>query len=128
MSAHGHSDDSHDFAHPLPIPILLAVFTALVFLTILTVGQASFDTGSFEVAIVMIIATVKASLVMAFFMHMAYEKPLNIVVFLTSFAFVALFIIFTLSDSQETSSSFLPKMDDVVPAVTVEPAATESHK
>lgn len=121
MSAHGHSEDGHDpddFAHPLPIPVLLAVFGALVVLTLITVGQASFDMGSYDIVIVMVIATIKASLVMAFFMHMAYDKPFNVVCFLGSFVFVGLFVIFTLSDSQGTSDSFTPKVDDVVPVVS----------
>lgn len=122
MSAQAHGDDSHghgehDFAHPLPIPVLLAVFAALVVLTGITVGQASFDMGSFDVVIVMVIATIKASLVMAFFMHMAYDKPFNVICFLGSFVFVALFVIFTLGDSRGTSDSFTPKVDDIVPVV-----------
>lgn len=120
MSAHVHGDDAHDpqdFAHPLPIPLLLAVFAALVGLTILTVSQASIDMGSYDVVIVMVIATIKASLVMAFFMHMAYDKPFNVICFLGSFVFVGLFVIFTLSDSRGTSDSFTPKVDDVVPVV-----------
>ena len=121
MSAHGQSDDGHDFAHPLPIPILLAVFFALICLTILTVGQASFDMGGNDVVIVMTIATIKAGLVMAFFMHMAYEKPFNIIVFLSSFVFVAIFVIFTLGDSRGTSDSFQPKPDDVVALVVESP-------
>ena len=47
----------------------------------------------------MVIATIKAALVMAFFMHMAYDKPFNVIIFLSSFGFVALFLIFTMSDS-----------------------------
>jgi cytochrome c oxidase subunit 4 len=121
MSAHGHGDDGHDFAHPMPIPILIGVFVALVTLTIITVGQASFDMGNFDVAIVMIIATIKAGLVIAFFMHLAYDKPFNIIVFMSSFVFVGLFVIFTLSDSQGTSDSFQPKVDDVVAMVTETP-------
>jgi cytochrome c oxidase subunit 4 len=120
MSAHDHSDDGHDFAHPMPIPVLLAVFFALTFLTIVTVAQASFDFGSFEVAVVMVIATVKAALVMAFFMHLAFDKPFNVIVFLGSFVFVALFVIATLSDSQMTADAMEPKVDDVV--AVVEPA------
>ena len=65
----------------MPVPVLLAVFFALVFLTLVTVGQASFDFGSYDVAIVMIIATIKAALVMAFFMHLAFDKPFNILIF-----------------------------------------------
>ncbi len=125
MSAHGHSKEGYDFAHPLPVPILLAVFFALTFLTIVTVAQASFDFGSFEVAVVMIIATIKAGLVMAFFMHMAYDKPFNIIVFLSSFVFVALFVIFTLSDSKMTSPDFIPVVDEPAAAETEAAPAAE---
>jgi len=116
MSAHGHSDDDHEFAHPMPISVLLAVFVALTILTIVTVAQASFNFGSLDVAIVMVIATIKATLVICFFMHLAFDKPFNMIVFLSSFVFVGLFVIFTLSDSQMTADSFEPKIDDVVPA------------
>ncbi|MDA8745049.1 cytochrome C oxidase subunit IV family protein [Rubripirellula amarantea] len=117
MSAHGHSEDGHDFAHPMPVPMLLSVFFALTFLTIVTVAQASFNFGSFDVWIVMGIATIKAALVAFFFMHLAHDKPFNIIVFFGSFVFVGLFVIFTLGDSSMTSGSFEPKIDDVVPAV-----------
>lgn len=115
MSAHGHSDD-YDFSHPIPVPVLLGVFAILVLLTFVTVGQASFDFGSWDVAIVMAIATIKAGLVMAFFMHLAYDKPFNAIVFLSSFVFVALFVIFTVSDARMTSGAMEPIVEDVVPA------------
>lgn len=114
MSAHGHSDDGTDFAHPLPLPLLFAVFLALVFLTVVTVAQAQFDLGQFEVAIVMLIATLKATLVALFFMHLAFDKPFNIVVFLSSFVFVGLFVIFTLSDSYGTMETFEPNVDEII--------------
>tara|TARA_R110002111_G_scaffold26144_1_gene56885 strand:- start:80 stop:445 length:366 start_codon:yes stop_codon:yes gene_type:complete len=117
MSAHGHSTDGHDFAHPMPVPMLLSVFFALTALTVITVAQASFDFGSFDILIVMGIATVKAALVAFFFMHLAWDKPFNIAVFFGSFVFVGLFVIFTLSDSELTSGAFEPKVDDVVPVV-----------
>jgi cytochrome c oxidase subunit 4 len=126
MSAHAHSSDDHngdshgdghDFAHPMPVSMLLTVFAALVVLTIVTVAQASFDFGSYDVLIVMAIATLKATLVGLFFMHLAWEKPFNIAVFIGSFVFVGLFVIFTLGDSDLTSDSFEPKIDDVVPMV-----------
>ncbi len=113
MSSH----DENDFAHPLPLPLLFGVFFALVLLTIITVAQSRFDMGSFEVAVVMGIATVKALLVMLFFMHLAYDKPFNAIVFLSSFAFVALFVIFTLSDAEMTSPNFIPVIDEPVEAM-----------
>jgi cytochrome c oxidase subunit 4 len=100
----------------MPIPVLLAVFVALTVLTIITVAQSNFNFGSFDILIVMGIATIKASLVIYFFMHLGADKPFNQIVFVGSFVFVGLFVIFTLSDSQLTSGSFEPKIDDVVPA------------
>ena len=115
MAAHSHSSDGTDFAHPMPVATLLIVFGLLTLLTIITVGQASFDFGSADVYIVMGIATIKAALVAFVFMHLAWDKPFNILLFLGSFVFVALFVIFTLGDSRLTSDSFEPKVDDVVP-------------
>ncbi len=136
MSEHGQSKDGYDFAHPISIPLMLSVFGALLALTILTVAQASFDIGSLDIVIVMVIATIKAGLVMAFFMHLAYDKPFNVIVFLSSFAFVALFLIFTMGDSKLTSVDFEPKVDDEASEVsevavvdTLEQvAATESEQ
>jgi len=115
---HGH--DPHDFAHPMPVWILLTVFAALTFLTIVTVAQANLDLGGADVAVTMVIATIKATLVMLFFMHLAYDKPFNLIIFLSSFVFVALFIIFTLSDAQMNSYAFEP-VDDEPPAVVAAP-------
>lgn len=95
---HGHGDN-HGFAHPMPVWQLLAVFFALIVLTILTVYQATLDTGNLELVLSLFIATVKASLVIMFFMHMLYDKPLNAIFFLSSFIFVALFLGFTLMDA-----------------------------
>lgn len=120
---HGHGDGQH-FAHPMPVSMLLSVFAALVLLTIVTVVQAGFDLGSFDVVVVMAIATIKAALVAFFFMHLAWDKPFNIIVFFSSFVFVALFIIFTLSDKKLTDGDTEYKQDDVVAeAVESQPAS-----
>ncbi len=96
---HGHHDEHHGFAHPMPVWQLLAVFGALIVLTILTVYQATLDLGNLELVFSLFIATIKASLVIMFFMHMVYDKPLNAIFFLSSFIFVALFLGFTLMDA-----------------------------
>lgn len=101
----------------MSVQTLLIVFFALTFLTIVTVAQASFDFGAFEVAVVMVIATIKAILVMAFFMHLIADKPFNAILFIGSFVFVGLFVIFTLGDAMMTSGSFEPVIDEMAPAV-----------
>ncbi|MEM6472154.1 MAG: cytochrome C oxidase subunit IV family protein [Planctomycetota bacterium] len=120
MAGHEGSKEGYDFAHPLPLPLLFGVFGALTLLTIITVAQASFDLGSFDIIVVMAIASVKAFLVGAFFMHLAYDKPFNIFCFVGSFVFVALFIIFTLFDNRATSKDDIPITDDYVPIASTE--------
>ena len=119
--AHGHGDH-HGFSHPMPVWQLLAVFFALIFLTILTVYQATFDLGNFELILSLFIATIKASLVILFFMHMIHDKPLNAIFFLSSFIFVALFLGFTLMDAHAYKDSIESKQVDSPRAVAPDTA------
>ena len=96
----GHGDDH--FAHVLPMSLLIGVLLALVLLTVLTVGVTAVDLGSqgnFIVA--MIIATVKAALVMGYFMHMVWDSKFNVVAFTSSFLFVLLFLGMLVLDRSE---------------------------
>lgn len=96
----------HGFAHPASPRLLLGTFFVLIGLTVLTVLTAGNpNLVPFGVWIAMGIATVKAALVALFFMHMFWEKPLNVVAFLSSFLFVTLFIGFTLMDTGEYQNS-----------------------
>lgn len=91
----------------MPIPTLIGVYVALLFLTWLTVSTSSAESplslglelGSAEVIVAMSIATVKATLVGAYFMHLRYDKPLNAILLIFSLVFVALFIVLTVSDA-----------------------------
>ena len=78
---------------------LVTTFAALVVLTVLTTEAAKLDLGNLDLYIAMAIATVKATLVALFFMHLKYERPLHVIVFLSAFAFVGVFISFALMDS-----------------------------
>ena len=97
-------DDLPRFNHPVSTTLLFGVFGSLIGLTILTVVTSAVWPHSnlpadlaFPVA--MIIATLKAFLVCAFFMHMWWDKTFNVVVFLSSTLFVVLFIGLTLLDT-----------------------------
>lgn len=89
----------------MPVWQLLAVFFALIILTVLTVFQSTLDLGNMELIMSLFIATIKASLVILFFMHMIHDKPLNAIIFLSSFIFVALFLGFTLMDAHAYKDS-----------------------
>lgn len=99
---HGHGDDhEHGVGHAVPLRILVAVAGALMLLTALTVYAAQFKFGPLEVVVAMTIATVKAGLVCAYFMHLRYDKPFHAFVFISSLAFVSLFIMFALMDAKQ---------------------------
>jgi cytochrome c oxidase subunit 4 len=83
----------HATAHAVNVRGYITVFVALLVLTVITVAVASLDlTESATVAVAVAIATLKASLVALFFMHLKGEKPM---VFwslgLTGVLFAALF-------------------------------------
>ncbi|OYP31591.1 cytochrome C oxidase subunit IV family protein [Rhodopirellula sp. MGV] len=120
MSAHEGSREGYDFAHPLPLPLLFGVFVVLTLLTVLTVFQANFDLGSYDIIVVMIIATIKAVLVGSIFMHLAFDKPMNVIWFLGSFVFVGLFIMFTLFDNRASQGDDIPVTNDAVMAAPAE--------
>lgn len=113
--AQSHSHASH---HVTPVRQLLAVFGALVGLTILTVILGQLNLGSWEIAVTMTIATIKAALVALFFMHLRYDSGFNAMVFGFSLLFVALFIGLTMIDAEQ----YQP---DVVPPKPMNEAAVE---
>jgi cytochrome c oxidase subunit IV len=91
----------HGLMHVMPVRVLVNIFLILVLLTIVTVGATFFPTGSFEIWISLGIATVKAVLVAAYFMHLRYDNPLNAVLFAFGLIFVALFLGATMTDSAQ---------------------------
>ncbi len=111
-----HHADHPSFNHPAPLKLLYGVFIALIGLTILTVVVSTLGLPpaiAFPVA--MLIATAKAFLVCAFFMHMLWDKGFNILFFFSSVLFVSLFIGLTLTDTSEYQNTIdaFPRAEDV---------------
>lgn len=102
--SHDHSDHAHDdyvhHPHVLPLKIYFGVAAALLFLTWVTVAVSYFDAGPFQVPIALAVASLKASLVALFFMHLKYEDKFYGLVFVAAFIFLSLFFIFTLADTE----------------------------
>jgi cytochrome c oxidase subunit IV len=94
--------------HVMPFKVLLAVWAALMVLTVVTVAVTWVDLGNFNLWIAMAIATVKATLVVLYFMHMRYERPFNAVVFVSALAFVSLFIGIALIDTGAYQPELIP--------------------
>ena len=102
MSDNEHNGHDHGLAHVMPVSVLLTVGGGLLFLTATTVWVTYMDLGrSGNLIIAMVIATIKASMVCAYFMHLKYDKPFNALAFTSSLLFVALFITIAMMDKSE---------------------------
>jgi cytochrome c oxidase subunit 4 len=86
-------------AHIVPPRVLLIVFAILLTLTFVTVAATWVDSGAAALWIAMGIATLKATLVALYFMHLRYDNPFYAVVLLTALLFVLIFVAGTLQDT-----------------------------
>jgi len=99
--------------------IYTANLFALLFLTVLTVAAASFNFGSANVVIALAIASVKATLVALFFMHLIWEKPVNAIIAIAGFLFLGIFLMFDFLDVTSRVNYLpnnMPQMQNATPA------------
>ena len=99
MSQH-ENDNYHVHAHISSTKQNLIVLFALFGLTFLMVGAYRVELGDANLAVAVIIATVKASIVCYFFMHMKYERAFNTLFFLGSLLFLLIFLGYTANDTE----------------------------
>jgi cytochrome c oxidase subunit 4 len=84
--------------HVTPMWIYLAVFFALAVGTVLTVAASRFDLGVWNTPIALFIATVKAVLVILYFMHVIHSTRLTWVVVIASFLWLGVLFVLTFAD------------------------------
>jgi cytochrome c oxidase subunit IV len=80
--------------------VYLKTLLALLVLTGITVGASyiNFGSSAINVVVALTIATIKATLVSLFFMHLLHDKAVNGLIAAAGFVFLGLFIGFTLLD------------------------------
>ncbi|MBX3211604.1 MAG: cytochrome C oxidase subunit IV family protein [Labilithrix sp.] len=128
--AHPHKDDGAVHAHISSTPFYVAIFLALIALTVLTVGQSYVDLGRMNLIVVILIATTKASLVVSFFMHLRYDNKFNALIFISCIFFIGVFFAYTMNDTErrgeldgDQNVKVLPKTGEEAPGGFVPPAA-----
>jgi cytochrome c oxidase subunit 4 len=94
--------------HIASVRILVLVWIALVFGTWLTVSATYVDLGALNIWIGLAIATAKAILVALYYMHLRWDKPFNALVFLSAFAFLAIFIGIAMMDTAHYQDAVIP--------------------
>jgi len=84
--------------HIVSAKIYSLIFAGLLVMTWVTYEVAQFDLGRLSVIVALTIATIKAVLVVLYFMHVRYSSRLTWVVVVSGFFWLAIMIGLTMSD------------------------------
>jgi len=91
-----HVEEHFDpMSHVVPVSLYVVIWASLMVCTGLTVFAASVDLGIFNIVVALVIATLKGTLVVLFFMHLRYSTKLTMVTVVAALFF--LIILFSLS-------------------------------
>ena len=92
-------DDHHaEEVHLVPYRTYVNVWLALVLLTGITGGAAVLDLGHLAMFTAVLIASVKCTLVLMYFMHLRFENKIFTIMLLASIFTYAIFVILTFAD------------------------------
>ena len=101
---HSNTDPQH---HITPKSVYFAVFAALMVFTVITVLAALQDFGALNTPIALTIATIKATLVILYFMHVRHSTRLTWLVIIASFVMMGVLFVLTFSDYLSREMSHL---------------------
>ena len=101
---HHHHDDQ--IGHIVPVKFLTLICCILLVFTAITVWVSRYDFAEINISelniiVALLVATIKATLVGLYFMHLRWDRPFIGFVFVGSMLFVVLFIGVALTDSME---------------------------
>ena len=89
---------AHEEHHIVPNGVMMMVWIALLILTGITVGASVWFPGRAGIAVAMIVTPIKAALILMFFMHLKYEKPVFKWMFLVAVSLLAVIMGITFFD------------------------------
>ncbi|MGB7555142.1 MAG: cytochrome C oxidase subunit IV family protein [Candidatus Korobacteraceae bacterium] len=95
-----HTQEEHfdPMSHVVPVSIYVAIWAALMVGTALTVFAATVELGVFNIVVALVIATIKGTLVVLFFMHLRYSTKLTMVTVVAAMFFLFLLLSLTMTD------------------------------
>ncbi len=91
----GHEQDAQ---HISPVKMYVGIWLVLVGLTVITVSVSYLNMYKFTIFTAMLIATVKVTLVILYFMHIRFEKAIYTYMILAVLATYGIFITLTFAD------------------------------
>jgi len=84
--------------HVLPASIYVSIWAILMFLTGLTVFVSFIELHNWNIVLALTIATIKATLVVLFFMHLYYSSKLTKVTLIAAIFFLFLLLALSMTD------------------------------
>lgn len=104
--SHSSMDEHFDpMSHVVPISMYVTIWAALMIFTGITVFAATVELHVFNIVVALLIATIKGTLVVLFFMHLRYSTKLTMVTVIAAIFF--LFILFGLSMTDYLTRAWL---------------------
>jgi len=89
---------ANNTSHTTEYRVLARILLLLMFLTFLTISVTSFQLGALTVTVALLIACVKAFMVLSYFMHLKYESLLLRILVGMVFVLFAVIILITFID------------------------------
>ena len=111
MNAAEHTD------HIVSPKIYVAIFFALMIGTLLTVMAAFYNLGPWNIVVALGIATMKATLVVLFFMHAKYSPGRTKVVIIAAIFWLAIMLVLTITDYETRSGQEVRLASPAVPTL-----------
>ncbi|MFM8758784.1 MAG: cytochrome C oxidase subunit IV family protein [Methylophilaceae bacterium] len=91
--AHSHEDAHHrEQGHVVPVSTFFKVLVTLLILTVATVAVAQVDLGKWNIVGALVVASIKATLVVLVFMHGKYENKILWTYIVIPFVLLAIMI------------------------------------
>ncbi|MFN2370387.1 MAG: cytochrome C oxidase subunit IV family protein [Candidatus Krumholzibacteriia bacterium] len=96
--AHATAHAAHEHEHIVPDGLQALVWVSLMLLTVITAGASILFPGRVGIGVAMVVTPLKAALILMFFMHLKYEKPVFRWMFLTAVGVLAVVMGLTFFD------------------------------
>ncbi|HVO60547.1 MAG TPA: cytochrome C oxidase subunit IV family protein [Terriglobales bacterium] len=84
--------------HVIAIGVYVGIWATLMILTALTVFASFLELGNWNIVLALVIATIKGTLVVLFFMHLYYSSKLTKVTVITALFFLFLLLALSMTD------------------------------
>ncbi|WP_075603610.1 cytochrome C oxidase subunit IV family protein [Saccharicrinis aurantiacus] len=90
--------ENHTDAHIVPYKMYLYILGGLIMLTLISVAVTEIEFGEFSVLVALVLASIKATLVLIYFMHLKFDNKILQIMVPAIFILVALVIIIVFLD------------------------------